>query len=93
MSMEVSNAPITVAKSEDVPEGGRLVVGIDHLEVGIFRLDGALYAYENICQHQGGPVCQGMIIKRVIEVLDEHMQSRGDAFSETDLHVVCPWHG
>ena len=82
-----------VGTSDQVPEGGRLVVDIDSTTVGIFRFKGALYAYENVCAHSGGPVCQGRLVHRVIEVLDEDKRVVGAAFDEDDLHIVCPWHG
>ena len=84
---------VVVALSSDIPERGRTVVEVDGAEIGIFRLDGKLHAYANYCQHAGGPVCQGMLIERVVEALDDANRSLGDFFSETDLHIVCPWHG
>jgi nitrite reductase/ring-hydroxylating ferredoxin subunit len=45
-----------------VPERGRLVVDCGGTSIGIFRLDGVLHAYENLCPHAGGPVCQGLMI-------------------------------
>ena len=83
---------IVVALTEDVLEGGRVVVDVDGTEVGIFRLDGRLYAWENRCAHAGGPVCQGVLMNRVVERLDEEKRSLGDDFSD-ELHIVCPWHG
>ena len=82
-----------VAASEDVPEGGRCVVDVAGRTIGVFRFHGRLAAYENVCPHQGGPVCQGRLVSRVTEVLDEDMRSRGTDFDESDPHVVCPWHG
>ena len=38
---------IVAALTEDVLEGGRVVVDIEGVEIGIFRLDGRLYAWEN----------------------------------------------
>lgn len=61
--------------------------------IGIFRVQGKLYAWENTCAHQGGPVCQGKIIPRVTEVIEPGGGSRGFAFDESCLHIVCPWHG
>ena len=83
---------IVAALTEDVLEGGRVVVDVDGTEVGIFRLDGRLYAWENRCAHVGGPVCQGVLMNRVVERLDEGRRSLGDDFAE-ELHIVCPWHG
>ena len=85
---------VVVARSGDVGEGGRYVVAVrDDLHIGIFRFRGALYAYENTCPHQGGPVCQGRLVDGVRERLDDDRTSRGLAFDPDDPHVVCPWHG
>jgi nitrite reductase/ring-hydroxylating ferredoxin subunit len=82
-----------VGASGDVPERGRLVVDAADLTIGIYRLDDKLYAYENRCVHQGGPVCQGLLIPRVIEQLDDSLTATGMKFDEGNLHIVCPWHG
>ena len=92
---------VDVAGSDELGERGRLVVeigtpgpgGAGALTVGIFRFRGELRAYENVCAHQGGPACQGRIVPRVRERLDEARRSRGLVFDEDSMHVVCPWHG
>lgn len=84
---------IRVCASADVPEGGRLVVDVDQRTIGIFRVKNKLYAYENTCPHQGGPVCQGTIMPRVVEKLTADQESRGFDFDPDELHIVCPWHG
>ena len=81
------------ADSADIPENGRLVVDIGDTTIGIFRVAGRLFAYENNCPHMGGPVCQGLVIPAVREVLDEHKVSRGYTFDESEMRIVCPWHG
>ncbi len=81
-------------RSDEVAEGGRLVIDVGEKSVGIFRVDGKLYAYLNICVHRGGPICQGQMLPRVIEVIDETTkEQRGLAFDKSDPHIVCPWHG
>lgn len=82
-----------VGSSEQVPESGRLIVDIGETTVGVFRFQGRLYAYKNVCAHQGGPVCQGRLVHRVVELLDEQKRSTGLGFDQEDLHVACPWHG
>jgi nitrite reductase/ring-hydroxylating ferredoxin subunit len=62
-------------------------------EIGIFRIEGRLYAWSNYCPHAGGPVCQGVMIDRVVERLDEAKRSLGDDFMRDQPHLVCPWHG
>jgi len=79
--------------SSELPERGRLVVEAGGISVGIFRVDGGLRAYENRCAHAGGPVCQGLMVPRVVELLDDRRAIVGSAFDETDLHIACPWHG
>jgi nitrite reductase/ring-hydroxylating ferredoxin subunit len=86
-------ASYDVGSPADIPEGGRLVLDIDGVTVGIFRFKGELYAYENVCAHQGGPVCQGRLIHRVVEVIDEDKRTTGMRFDDEKLHIVCPWHG
>ena len=84
---------VLVARSDQIEEGGRLVLAVDSLEVGIFRVGGELHAYENRCPHAGGPVCQGTIIDGVKEVLDDSRRSLGQTWDENDPRIVCPWHG
>lgn len=82
-----------VGKETEFDDRDRKIVAQGELEIGVFRLDGAFYAYENNCSHQGGPVCQGKILNRVEEVLAEDKTSKGLKFSDSDVHIVCPWHG
>ena len=80
-------------RSDAIAPNGRLVVDIGDTTVGIFRVAGRLVAYENSCPHMGGPVCQGLIIPAVREVIDESRVSTGYAFDESEMRIVCPWHG
>jgi len=80
-------------RSDSIPEHGRLVLDIGDTTVGIFRVGGRLFAYENTCPHMGGPVCQGLIIPAVREVLNDKQVSTGYAFDESEMRIVCPWHG
>ena len=82
-----------VGKVADVPEGGRLVIDAAQTSVGLFRVEGKLYAYENICMHQGGPVCQGKMLSRVVENIDANQMMHGERFDDGDPHIICPWHG
>jgi len=82
-----------VGASSELADGGRLVADLDGLTVGVFRLEGALYAWESACPHIEGPVCQGLMVPAVREVLDERGAIRGSAFDETDMRICCPWHG
>ncbi len=86
-------AELFVGKESEFEDRDRKIIAQGDLEIGVFRVNGDFYAYENNCVHQGGPVCQGKILNKVEEVLAEDKTSKGLKFSETDVHIVCPWHG
>lgn len=66
---------------------------VSGIEIGVFQLGGAFYAWRNVCPHQGGPVCQGRIFKRVVENVDADGKVHGRRYDENVRHIVCPWHG
>lgn len=82
-----------VGNIDDIEEGGRKLIQCGEDEIGIFKLDGELYAWHNECAHRGGPVCQGVIMKRVLEPFGTDGKVRTLQYHEYDTHVVCPWHG
>jgi len=84
---------VVIGKVAAFPDPGRKVVEIDGAEVGVFCQNGRFTAFENVCPHMGGPVCQGKIIARVQEVIAHDKTSLGLAFSKEETNVVCPWHG
>jgi nitrite reductase/ring-hydroxylating ferredoxin subunit len=93
MELEAETRRWDAGASADLPERGRLVVDAGDVSIGIFRVDGQLHAYENRCAHMGGPICQGLIVPGVVEILDERRAIAGSRFDESDLHIACPWHG
>ena len=84
---------ILVAREGEISAGGRKVVSVDGVEIGLFRVDGKVFAWRNECPHQGGPVCQGKLMKAVEERLDDERRSLGIHYIDGSLNIVCPWHG
>jgi nitrite reductase (NADH) small subunit len=82
-----------VARSQDLKEGERRIVSSGHHTVGVLRANGRLYAYRNECPHQGGPVCEGLMIHKVEEIIGPDKTYRGMRFNPEQLNLVCPWHG
>jgi nitrite reductase (NADH) small subunit len=62
-------------------------------EVCVFGYGPRFHAFENKCLHQGGPVAEGVILGKVECVLDDQKRALGERFSDTETHLVCPWHG
>jgi nitrite reductase/ring-hydroxylating ferredoxin subunit len=83
---------VFVSKASEMEDGDRRIVTVDHREIGVFRKDGAYYAYSNYCVHAGGPVCEGLIINRVVDIIARDKTYEGQTFSD-EVHFVCPWHG
>ena len=90
---EAAMALVYVGKQSEFEDRGRKVIARGEVEIGVFRVGDGFYAYENKCPHVRGPACQGRILARVEEVLNEDKTSRGQKWSDTDVHIICPWHG
>jgi nitrite reductase/ring-hydroxylating ferredoxin subunit len=74
----------------DFPPGSQTIVTIGKLTLGIFNVDGVLYALPNICPHQFGPLCTGRISGAIHADAAHHWES----FWTQEGHILtCPWHG
>jgi nitrite reductase (NADH) small subunit len=84
---------INVGPAASFGDPGRKLIESGGVEVGVFKLGGEFFAYENVCPHIGGPACQGKIIAKVEETIAADRTCMGMEFSKTKINVVCPWHG
>ena len=48
-----------VCELAELPPGSRKVVSVGRLSIGIFNVDGRLFAIKNTCPHHGAPLCDG----------------------------------
>src|SRR5215510_4905427 len=78
---------INVGPASAFADPGRKLIESEGVEVGVFKIGGEFFAYENVCPHIGGPACQGKIIAKVEEVVAEDRTSKGFAFSKTPIKV------
>jgi nitrite reductase/ring-hydroxylating ferredoxin subunit len=78
---------------QDFAGGARRILSVGPLQIGVLAHEGEYHAYENVCVHQGGPVCEGRIMGRVVDEYDAEGNHRGQRFDEERPHLVCPWHG
>jgi nitrite reductase/ring-hydroxylating ferredoxin subunit len=84
---------VFVAKAAQFPDGERRIVRHGASEIGVFHWQGQFYAYENLCLHQGGPACEGVMMHKVEDVIGADRTWNGQRFSKDEIHFVCPWHG
>jgi nitrite reductase/ring-hydroxylating ferredoxin subunit len=88
-----SMAEVFVSKVAELADGERRIVQHGAHEIGVFNWQGQFYAYSNVCLHQGGPACEGLIMHKVEDVIAPDKTWVGQKFSDDVVHFVCPWHG
>ncbi|HET9096661.1 MAG TPA: Rieske 2Fe-2S domain-containing protein [Candidatus Baltobacteraceae bacterium] len=52
---------IRIAAPSEIPLGAGRSFAVGRYEVAVFNIDGAFYAIENACPHQGGPLADGWL--------------------------------
>ncbi len=70
-------AELTVCPLEDLPPGTMKLVHAGEISVGVYNVGGELYAIEDRCSHDDGPLAEGDI-----ELVDEELAV-----------AICPRHG
>ena len=77
-----------IARLEDVPRTGSLLVRVGELEIGLFRVGDAVVAWRNHCPHMAAPVCRGRVTGTLLpSEVYRYLPGR-------DGEVLqCPWHG
>lgn len=51
---------VEVCPLDDLPPGAVRIVHVrEHLSIGVYNCDGELYALEDRCSHDDGPLCEG----------------------------------
>jgi nitrite reductase/ring-hydroxylating ferredoxin subunit len=84
---------VFVCNEIEMKDGDVRIVRQDRIEVGVYRHEGAFYAYRNHCLHQGGPACEGIIRGKVVDIYAEDKSFVAQTYDNDDPHIICPWHG
>ena len=53
---------VKVAALTDIPAGASKLVEVNQVRVALFNLNGEIYAIEDVCTHDGGPLVEGTIV-------------------------------
>jgi nitrite reductase/ring-hydroxylating ferredoxin subunit len=77
-----------VCAAAELPPGTRKIVAIDGREIGVFNVEGRLYAVLNRCPHGGAAICTGVIagLSQSSGPGNYRLERRGE-------FLRCPWHG
>ncbi len=76
------------ARADEIPPGGRKLLVIAGVEIGLFRLpDGSYRAYQDYCPHAGAPLCNGEIL------FPPSADAAAAGGGATPPVLRCPWHG
>ena len=55
------SATIEICALEQLPPGAMRLVEHDGLEIGVFNCEGTVYAIEDRCSHDDGPLVEGIL--------------------------------
>ena len=77
-----------VARTEEIPAGGRKRVTIKGRDIVIFNLDGDFFALLDKCPHEGASLACGVTVG-----LLESERPGQYSYSRKGEMVRCPWHG
>ena len=58
---------VQVASVEDIPEGQAKVFSVGELRIVLCKVDGTIYAIEDLCSHDDGPLGEGALVGTTIE--------------------------
>jgi nitrite reductase/ring-hydroxylating ferredoxin subunit len=76
-----------VARTDEIPPGGRKIVEVERRSIGIFNVRGSYYALRDACPHQGAPLCLGQVTGLLVS------SRPGEYRWEREGEIlVCPWH-
>lgn len=84
---------VRVCPESELGPGDRKFVTVDGTTVGVLNVGGELYALENECPHQHGPVCSGKVgpaLEGEFVAVGERVVERLD---QERMAVSCPYHG
>lgn len=76
-----------VARTAEIPPGGRKLVDIEGRGVVVFNLKGEFFALSNTCPHKGGSLAEG-ILTGLVESKEPGCYNH----SRPGEIIRCPWH-
>lgn len=85
---ESSGRALAVCALAEVPPGSTRIVTVAGREIGLFNVDGRVYALRNSCPHRAAPLCLGRLSGTTLPSTPyEYIYGR------QNMVLRCPWHG
>ncbi len=53
---------LQIATLDELPVGSQLLVEVEDIRIALFNVDGEIYAIEDVCTHDGGPLVEGEVM-------------------------------
>lgn len=78
---------VSVCRLDELQPGQRRMVEFRGREIGVFNVDGDLFAVRNYCAHAAAPLCVGKV-SGVIYSTEPHTF----AYDPSTSVISCPWH-
>ncbi|WP_400162456.1 Rieske (2Fe-2S) protein [Brevibacillus sp. TJ4] len=79
---------LLVCPVEELPEGGRKLLEVDGVEIGLIRAEGVCYAFRNSCPHQGVPMLYGSVVGTMLPSKPHEY-----VYGHHNEIIRCPLHG
>jgi len=77
-----------VCPEADLPPGKRVLLDVGGRSIGVFNVEGRLFALRNSCPHQGAELCAGTLGGTMVP-----SQPLTYEYALQGLVLRCPWHG
>lgn len=78
-----------VCAIDDLPPGAMKLVEAGRFGVGVYNIEGSLYAIANYCSHEGAPLCAGY----VVGTNEFCPETAGGVRRVREGRIArCPWH-
>ena len=78
-----------VCALDELPPGTSKILPVGQFGVGVYNIDGTVYAIANYCSHEGAPLCEGLVGGTNEYAPDEPGQLK----RVNDGKIIrCPWH-
>ncbi len=77
-----------VGHISEIPDREALIVTVNGRSIGVFNVDGRLYAVKNVCPHKQAPLCRGTVGGTMLPSKPGEFE-----FGLEGRVLKCPWHG